>query len=120
MKPYLIEVNHLPSFGTDSPLDEDIKSRVVEQALSIVQVQKHDQRLYNDLKKKQSEERLLRGGKGVRAGMGMAGSAAASFAAPPPPSFGSAGGGGGGGGGGLEEEVGGEGEERSDKQTVVL
>lgn len=24
-KPYLLEVNHAPSFGTDSPLDEKIK-----------------------------------------------------------------------------------------------
>lgn len=34
-KPYLIEVNHLPSFTCDSPLDEDIKSRVVQQTLDI-------------------------------------------------------------------------------------
>eukprot|EP00746_Dinoflagellata_sp_MGD_P080768 gnl/MRDRNA2_/MRDRNA2_32203_c0_seq1.p1 gnl/MRDRNA2_/MRDRNA2_32203_c0~~gnl/MRDRNA2_/MRDRNA2_32203_c0_seq1.p1 ORF type:complete len:637 (+),score=110.75 gnl/MRDRNA2_/MRDRNA2_32203_c0_seq1:141-2051(+) len=34
-RPYLIEVNHLPSFTCDSPLDEDIKSRVVEQTLDL-------------------------------------------------------------------------------------
>ena len=30
-KPWMIEVNHLPSFGTDSPLDLDIKERLMEQ-----------------------------------------------------------------------------------------
>lgn len=34
-KPYLIEVNHLPSFTCDSPLDESIKSRLVEQTLEL-------------------------------------------------------------------------------------
>mmetsp|Transcript_85514 Transcript_85514/g.191146 ORF Transcript_85514/g.191146 Transcript_85514/m.191146 type:complete len:616 (+) Transcript_85514:123-1970(+) len=34
-KPWLIEVNHLPSFNTDSPLDEDIKGRLVEQTLHL-------------------------------------------------------------------------------------
>eukprot|EP00928_Gymnodinium_smaydae_P054342 TRINITY_DN3812_c0_g2_i1.p1 TRINITY_DN3812_c0_g2~~TRINITY_DN3812_c0_g2_i1.p1 ORF type:complete len:687 (-),score=62.93 TRINITY_DN3812_c0_g2_i1:76-2136(-) len=34
-KPYLIEVNHLPSFTCDSPLDEDIKSRLIEQTLDL-------------------------------------------------------------------------------------
>ena len=53
LKPYLIEVNHLPSFGTDSPLDEDIKSRVVEQTLSILRVNKGDKRVFNEKKKKE-------------------------------------------------------------------
>eukprot|EP00913_Durusdinium_trenchii_P010733 g10069.t1 len=35
MKPYLIEVNHLPSFTCDSPLDEDIKQRLVQQTLDL-------------------------------------------------------------------------------------
>ena len=32
LKPWLIEINHLPSFATDSPLDQEIKSRVISQA----------------------------------------------------------------------------------------
>ena len=28
-KPYLLEINHTPSFGTDSPLDEKIKGQVI-------------------------------------------------------------------------------------------
>jgi len=34
-KPYLIEVNHLPSFTCDSPLDEDIKRRLVDQTMDL-------------------------------------------------------------------------------------
>jgi hypothetical protein len=59
LKPFLIEVNHLPSFGTDSSLDEDIKSRVVEQALSVLRAKPHDRALYTALKKRESEKRLL-------------------------------------------------------------
>lgn len=35
MKPYLIEVNHLPSFTCDSPLDEDIKRRLIDQTMDL-------------------------------------------------------------------------------------
>merc|ERR1712136_719227 len=46
-KPYLIEVNHLPSFTCDSPLDQDIKSRVVKQALDMTcNVSVKDRRVY--------------------------------------------------------------------------
>jgi hypothetical protein len=34
-KPYLIEVNTLPSFDTSSPLDQDIKGRAVQQAFDL-------------------------------------------------------------------------------------
>eukprot|EP00929_Paragymnodinium_shiwhaense_P087259 TRINITY_DN47495_c0_g1_i1.p1 TRINITY_DN47495_c0_g1~~TRINITY_DN47495_c0_g1_i1.p1 ORF type:complete len:898 (+),score=177.39 TRINITY_DN47495_c0_g1_i1:133-2826(+) len=34
-KPWVIEVNCLPSYGTDSPLDEDIKKRVISQTFDI-------------------------------------------------------------------------------------
>ena len=35
-KPYLLEVNHAPSFGTDSPLDEKIKGQVVYDTLNLL------------------------------------------------------------------------------------
>ena len=35
-KPHLIEVNHLPSFAGDSPLDNSIKSKVVYQSLLVM------------------------------------------------------------------------------------
>jgi D-alanine-D-alanine ligase-like ATP-grasp enzyme len=35
-KPWLIEVNSSPSFGTDSPLDLKIKFAVIKDAISIL------------------------------------------------------------------------------------
>ena len=58
LRPSLIEVNHLPSWGTDSPIDEDIKSRVITQALSAINVNAHDRRKYQNAKRKQSQVRL--------------------------------------------------------------
>lgn len=60
LRPSLIEVNHLPSWGTDSPIDEDIKSRVITQALSAINVNAQDKRCYEDAKRKQSRVRLGR------------------------------------------------------------
>mmetsp|Transcript_76798 Transcript_76798/g.151942 ORF Transcript_76798/g.151942 Transcript_76798/m.151942 type:complete len:723 (-) Transcript_76798:167-2335(-) len=47
-KPYLIEINHLPSFTTDAPLDEDIKRRLIEQTLDITcgSISPKDRRTY--------------------------------------------------------------------------
>mmetsp|Transcript_31729 Transcript_31729/g.57450 ORF Transcript_31729/g.57450 Transcript_31729/m.57450 type:complete len:658 (-) Transcript_31729:16-1989(-) len=60
LRPSLIEVNHLPSWGTDSPVDEDIKSRVITQALSAMNVNAQDKRYYDNAKRKQSRIRLGR------------------------------------------------------------
>eukprot|EP00957_Ditylum_brightwellii_P079554 6048901-Ditylum_brightwellii.AAC.1 len=59
LKPYLIEVNHLPSFGTDSPIDEEIKSKVIGQALASIQVNSRDKHDYETRKKKESKTRLF-------------------------------------------------------------
>lgn len=60
LTPSLIEVNHLPSWGTDSPIDEDIKSRVITQALSAINVNAKDKICYESAKRKQSMYRLGR------------------------------------------------------------
>lgn len=36
LKPWIIEVNHTPSFSTDSPLDFEIKKNVVNDTLKLV------------------------------------------------------------------------------------
>lgn len=35
LKPYLLEVNHSPSFATDSPLDEALKNAVLSDTLAL-------------------------------------------------------------------------------------
>ena len=55
LKPWLIEVNHLPSFATESSLDENIKSKVVRQTLAVIQVKSTDRTAY------ETTERLKQG-----------------------------------------------------------
>ena len=38
LKPFLLEVNHSPSFTADSPLDAEIKTRVVAEALRLMNI----------------------------------------------------------------------------------
>lgn len=58
LNPILIEVNHLPSWGTDSSVDELIKSRVIAQALSAINVNSHEKKVYERARRKQSRLRL--------------------------------------------------------------
>lgn len=37
-KPYLLEVNHTPSFSTDTPLDSLIKKSVISDSLKIMNI----------------------------------------------------------------------------------
>eukprot|EP00435_Cladocopium_sp_Y103_P054025 s490_g17.t1 len=57
MKPYLIEVNHLPSFTCDSPLDEDIKQRLVQQTLDLTcgSLSSKDKKMYEQLVRERKE-----------------------------------------------------------------
>lgn len=59
LQPYLIEVNHLPSFGTDAPLDKAIKSKVIEQAMSVVRAKPDDRRAYERSQRRKSRHRLV-------------------------------------------------------------
>ena len=38
LKPWLLEINYTPSFGTDTPLDRLIKKGVIEEAIRIMNV----------------------------------------------------------------------------------
>lgn len=58
LKPWLIEVNHLPSFATDSPLDLSIKSQVVETALAVLRAKAADRRSYEEASKRDAKNRL--------------------------------------------------------------
>ncbi|CAN0111210.1 unnamed protein product [Scytosiphon promiscuus] len=58
LKPWLIEVNHLPSFATDSPLDRRIKAQVVATALSVLHAKAEDRRSYEENAKRDAQNRL--------------------------------------------------------------
>lgn len=58
LKPWLIEVNHLPSFATDSPLDRRIKSQIVGNALSVLHAKAGDRKSYEDTTKREAQNRL--------------------------------------------------------------
>lgn len=38
LKPYVLEVNHTPSFSTDTPLDSLIKKNAIRDALKIMNI----------------------------------------------------------------------------------
>ncbi|OMJ72396.1 hypothetical protein SteCoe_29189 [Stentor coeruleus] len=58
-KPWLLEVNHSPSFNIDSPLDYKIKFQVLQQALVLLNLNPDNKREYDDRKKKQILFRTL-------------------------------------------------------------
>lgn len=58
LRPYLIECNHLPSWGTDSPLDDAIKSQVITQALKAINVKASDRSKFTNATKKACHLRL--------------------------------------------------------------
>lgn len=46
LKPWLVEVNHLPSFGTDSPFDLQLKGKMIAQAMNLINARSYDQTQY--------------------------------------------------------------------------
>jgi tubulin polyglutamylase TTLL6/13 len=45
-KPYLLEVNHSPSFSTDSPLDEKVKGDLIRDTITLLGLSRHRKALY--------------------------------------------------------------------------
>lgn len=60
LKPWLIEVNHLPSFKCDSALDKDIKTRLIEQTLELIELSEDDEKKYDEQQTISAQGRLLR------------------------------------------------------------
>jgi len=46
LKPWLLEVNFTPSFNTDSPIDMEIKSGVIEETMKLINVTYDNRRKY--------------------------------------------------------------------------
>lgn len=45
-KPYLLEVNHSPSFSTDSPLDEKVKGDLIRDTIQMLGLTKSRKQMY--------------------------------------------------------------------------
>lgn len=58
-KPWLLEVNHSPSFNTDSPLDRKIKQKVISEALVLMNIHAECKKEYEERKKRQILLRTL-------------------------------------------------------------
>ncbi|KAJ0398930.1 hypothetical protein P43SY_005288 [Pythium insidiosum] len=58
LKPWLLEVNHLPSFGCDSPLDWNIKERLISQTFDILKISPDDKERYEVEMARSTQQRL--------------------------------------------------------------
>lgn len=58
LKPWLLEVNHLPSFGCDSPLDWNIKERLISQTFDILKISAEDKDRYDAEQARSTQVRL--------------------------------------------------------------
>lgn len=56
LKPYLIEVNHAPSFWTDSPLDLHVKRNLIMDSLHLIRVSALAKKRYFDMRVNQQIE----------------------------------------------------------------
>lgn len=60
-KPWLLEVNHTPSFCTDSPLDYKIKKNVLRDTLHLLNLNQKRKNKYLTSIKNEKEKRLVGG-----------------------------------------------------------
>lgn len=60
LKPWLIEVNHSPSFHTDAPLDKEVKEGLLHDTLNLIDLYSNDKRKCIEEDKRKVKERLLR------------------------------------------------------------
>ena len=61
LRPYLLEVNHTPSFTTDTPLDRNIKKNVIKDTLKLMNVSLEERLNYKKKKRVELRKRILTG-----------------------------------------------------------
>ncbi|KAK2579476.1 hypothetical protein KPH14_010790 [Odynerus spinipes] len=61
LKPYLLEVNHSPSFHTDAQIDKDIKEALLVDTFEMLNLQQCDKRKIMEEDRKRVRDRLLQG-----------------------------------------------------------
>ncbi|KAG2779339.1 hypothetical protein PC129_g11364 [Phytophthora cactorum] len=62
LKPWLLEVNHLPSFGCDSPLDWSVKEPLISQTFDLLNISTNDKERYDTEHARALQRRLYGGG----------------------------------------------------------
>ena len=62
LKPWLLEVNHTPSFTTDTPLDYQIKKHLILDTLILLNIKNKDKKKYNESKKGSGHSKKLEEG----------------------------------------------------------
>lgn len=60
-KPYLLEVNHSPSFSCDSPLDERVKGELVRDTIRLLGLSKKRKAMYSKNMKAHLDHRIMNG-----------------------------------------------------------
>lgn len=63
LKPWLIEVNHTPSFKTDTPLDRKIKEGVIKDTLKILRVSVKNRLQFKNKSRIEVQKRAITGKK---------------------------------------------------------
>ena len=58
LKAWLLEVNHSPSFHTDSPLDKEVKEGLLYDALQMLDLRVSDKRRCLEEDKRRAQQRL--------------------------------------------------------------
>lgn len=61
LKPYVLEVNHSPSFSTDSPLDWKIKKKLISDTLKLLKIREKDRQKYLEKQKLKNKIRSISG-----------------------------------------------------------
>ena len=57
LKPWMLEVNHTPSFGSDTSVDEAVKRGLLRNTLEIIQMSvEHRKRIANELKQEMKDQ----------------------------------------------------------------
>lgn len=59
LRPWLLEVNHSPSFSTDSDLDYDLKLAVITDTIKLLGLNPARKSRYKRMKQKELNERMM-------------------------------------------------------------
>ncbi|KAJ3416377.1 Tubulin polyglutamylase ttll6 [Chytridiales sp. JEL 0842] len=68
LKPWVLEVNHSPSFTCDSPLDTEVKQAVIQDAFGLLNLNACTRKKYEKAERERVRQRLMRGRANVGVG----------------------------------------------------